>query len=71
MNNEKILQFLRIVLIRESKKGKYKRKEYKLNAFNPLTYIWILLMAIVGIFWEGFPRIIKELKTIKREFKWR
>jgi hypothetical protein len=51
----------------DSFKRSYKKE--RLNPYNPLSYIIILVLIIVGIFMYGFVGAWKELR-LKDYFQW-
>lgn len=62
----KILKFLFILKEKINKLG-YKRR--KLNPFNPLSYLFLVLVVIFGLMAFGFIGISKEM-DFKNPFKW-
>ncbi len=66
----KVLKFLRVVQERELRKGRrFPVRQRRLNPYNPLTYVAIIILHFVGFFWIGLRGLIYENSTIK-EFKW-
>lgn len=51
----------------------FKRKKtlQRLNPFNPLTYIFILIALIVGIVMFGIVGIKNEINLDDLKFKWK
>jgi predicted PurR-regulated permease PerM len=54
---------------REPKLGKGFLKARRLNPFNPLSYITVVVALIVGILMFGFVGVYKEM-DFKNPFKW-
>jgi len=77
MNFRKTLKYLKIlqeVSNEERKKQGLKRlgnfsKAKRLNPYNPLSYIALIFILIVGIFMFGFVGFWKETET-GNPFKW-
>ena len=73
----KLLQFLNIIQTSSNtnKTSRIKgvgglRTEYhRLNPYNPLSYIFIILVLVVGIIMFGFVGFWKEI-DFKNPFKW-
>lgn len=47
----------------------YNRKKRRLNPFNPLSYLTIIITLIVGILMFGFVGVWEETE-LKNPFKW-
>ncbi len=45
------------------------RKKRRLNPFNPLSYVTVVITLIVGILMFGFVGVWKETE-LKNPFKW-
>lgn len=75
MNNfRKILKFLLVLQEvsnrnRTPKLGRGYSTAYRLNPYNPLSYLTIVLVIIVGLLMFGFYGIWKEMDT-NNPFKW-
>lgn len=54
---------------RNPKLGRGFMHAYKLNSFNPLSYLTIVVMLIVGLILFGIIGIKKEM-DLKNPFKW-
>lgn len=71
---KKILKFLLVIQEvsnegREPKLGRGFFEARRLNPYNPLSYITIVLVLIVGILMFGFVGIWKET-DLRNPFKW-
>jgi len=55
---------------RNPKLGKGYLKAYRLNPYNPLSYITFILMIIMGVIMYGFIGIKKEMDLNKNPFVW-
>ena len=66
----KTLKFLRVIQEQEYK-DPFKRTYLKrrMNPFNPLTYISILIIVLVGISMFGFVGFWKEV-DLRNPFRW-
>lgn len=51
------------------KLGRGNSKAYRFNPYNPLSYIALILIFIIGILMFGFVGIWKEIDT-HNPFKW-
>lgn len=49
---------------------KHKKVKYRLNPYNPLTYIVIIMSLVIGIFMFGFVGIKNEININELKFKW-
>ncbi len=66
----KVLKFLYIVQERELRNGRrFPVKQRRLNPYNPLTYVFVIIIHFIGFFWVGLRVLIYENNTLK-EFKW-
>jgi len=52
-----------------SNKERHKKGLKRLNPYNPLSYITIVLILVIGIIMFGFVGFWKEV-DIKNPFKW-
>ena len=75
---QKVLTALKIVQITDNEKrnkqglkrlGKGYFKAYRLNPYNPLSYIALIIILIVGILMFGFYGFWKETTTLN-PFRW-
>lgn len=71
---KKFLKLLKIVQEidnsnREKKMGRGFSKAYRLNPYNPLSYLTIILALIIGLLMFGFVGIRKEM-DFSNPFKW-
>jgi preprotein translocase subunit SecF len=64
------LRIIRVVQVREYKNalGSTYRK-HRLNKWNPLTYIVLILGFILGVIMFGFKGVWREI-DFKNPFKW-
>jgi hypothetical protein len=62
----KLLIKLHIVQVKKIEHG---FKRYRLNPWNPLSYIAIVIGALVGVFMFGFVGIFNEVDN-RNHFKW-
>lgn len=74
MNLRKILKKLRVIQEIDNKNrkpqlGKGFSKVIRLNPYNPLSYIVIIFLFLIGIIMFGVVGIWKEFDT-KNPFKW-
>jgi hypothetical protein len=68
---KKILKFLWIIQEKEFSNPPYKKGYLKrrLNPFNPITYITILVTILIGFLMFGFAGFWKEV-DLRNPFKW-
>lgn len=45
-------------------------KSFRLNKYHPMSYVYLVVMSLIGIFIVGVPTIYQELKE-SEFFKWR
>lgn len=72
MNIRKVLKFLHVIQTVSNKDGKLGRgfiEAQRLNPYNPLSYITIVLGFILGIILFGIYGFWKEVDTTN-PFKW-
>jgi hypothetical protein len=43
---------------------------YRLNPWNPLTYLALAIALIIGLFMYGFVGLWSEVNTNELKFKW-
>ncbi len=68
---DKILKFLFVLQERtKTDEFNHKYKQRRLNPYNPLSYVFLILLYIVGLFAYGIIVMIEDAEPIK-EFKWR
>lgn len=70
----KILKRLYIIQVvsnykKDKKLGRGFHEAYRLNPFNPLSYITIVVALVVGILMFGFIGVWKET-DLRNPFKW-
>ncbi len=70
----KLLKFLYIIQEVDNKNynprlGKGFSTAFRFNPYNPLSYLTLIIMLIIGIILFGFVGIWKE-SNIKNPFKW-
>ena len=46
------------------------RVKYRLNPYNPLTYVVIVMSLVIGVFMFGFVGIKNEINVNELKFKW-
>lgn len=69
--NLKLLKLLLIIQVQEHKdKLNVVYKKTRLNPYNPLTYISIILTIVIGFLMFGFVGFWRELDT-RNSFKWK
>ncbi len=61
------LSFLKIVQVRTSEHGF--SREYRMNPYNPLTYVAIPVLVFVGLLMFGFVGFTREVDLVN-PFKW-
>ncbi len=68
---DKILKFL-FVLQKRTKTDAFnhKYKQRRINPYNPLSYIFLMILYIIGFFAYGIQGMIEDARPIK-EFKWK
>ena len=54
---------------KENMKGRGYRKAYRLNPYNPLSYITIVVIAIMGVIMFGVVGIFEQTDN-RNPFKW-
>lgn len=58
------LKFIKVIQIKkQNDKFGNERKYYRLNPFNPLSYITLLLVLIIGLILFGFLGFKREIDT--------
>lgn len=72
-------KFLKFILVIQEKRieskhgnkkiGKIFRTYHRINPYNPLSYISIVIIVLVGILMFGFIGVWKEV-DLKNPFKW-
>lgn len=68
----KLLKFLWVIQEVSNKDGKLGRgfsKAIRFNPYNPLSYITLIIIIIVGLFMFGFVGFWKEI-NMQNPFKW-
>ena len=74
----KLLKYLLIVQTVNNKERKKKglkpigtyNNPWRLNPYNPLSYILIPIYLIIAPVFVGFSILVSEFKTFKNPFKW-
>ncbi len=66
---EKVLKFLRIKQERNNPKSRDNEKQWRINPYNPLTYIFLLIYVIALFFVAGFYGV--TLEEFWKDLKWR
>jgi hypothetical protein len=61
----KLLIFLRVIETIRHERGTWRR----LNPYNPLSYLCVALVTILGFFMFGFVGFWKEI-DLRNPFKW-
>lgn len=52
------------------REDRYGCAQQKLRMLHPLSWPWVLLMLIAGIFLHGLIEIVKESKNLRDEMVW-
>ncbi len=68
---DKILKFLFVLQERiKTDVFNHKYKQRRLNPYNPLSYIFLMILYTIGLFAYGIIGLIEQTEPI-REFKWK
>lgn len=68
----KVLKFLRVLQIKKSRNALgYTYEKIRLNPYNPLSYLLILLTFFIGILLFGFVGVWSEIDFRDAKFKYR
>lgn len=75
--NKNIIRFLKLIKVhqevsnkgRNPKLGKGYSTAIRLNPYNPLSYITLIIIIVIGIILFGFTGFWKEMDNIN-PFKW-
>jgi hypothetical protein len=65
-----IRKFLKAIGVLQEKRIKHGFKRKRLNPYNPLSYITIIVCVLIGIVLFGFVGITKEMDFSENPFKY-
>ncbi len=61
-----VLRFMNAIGMTAWREDRYGGAEQRLRMIHPLSWIWLVIAILIGVFNGGVPEVIKELKTLWR-----